>query len=547
MGAPFFREVRSLDEINSGFFDVLESLNQGITYFDADLNLVFGNKRCLELLELPERLGKEGTHLSEHFRFNAERGEYGEGDIETLVQDRIALTEKFEPHIFERTRPDGLILRIEGKKVERGGFVTTYTDVTELRAAQNKLEDINQHLDTLVEERTKTLNIVLDSTKNGISLVDRQLNLIVANKQCSEILDVPKEILVPGAHFSDIMRYNAARGEYGEGDVEELVQDRVELAMKFEAHSFIRERRDGIVVEVVGRPVENGFVTTYTDVSEYKKLEKELRQANEELESRVEERTRELVEEKNKAEEANRSKSDFLAHMSHELRTPLNSIIGFSDAANSEVFGPVGHEKYREYFSAINNSGSLLLSLINDILELARLESGKFELQETVFDPETTVIDVLYSLKNKAVEKSINLENDLHFDGIYLKADRRRFQQILLNLLTNALKFTEAGGTVCLESHVNENGSIDLIVSDTGIGMSKEEVSIAFEPFSQLEGNAHVAQEGTGLGLPIVNSLVSLHGGDLVFRSEKGKGTVVVITLPSNRRVRSHPDINKIQ
>ncbi len=526
-----------MNETSSGFFDVLESLNQGITYFDADLNLVFGNRRCLELLELPEKLGKKGTHLSEHFRFNAERGEYGEGDIETLVHDRIALAEKFQPHIFERTRPDGLILRIEGKKVERGGFVTTYTDVTELRTAQNKLEDINQNLDTLVEERTKTLNIVLDSTKNGISLVDRDLNLIVANKQCSEILDVPKEILVPGSHFSDIMRYNAARGEYGEGNVEELVQDRVKLAMQFEAHSFVRERHDGTVVEVVGRPVENGFVTTFTDISEHKKLEKELRHANEELESRVEERTRELVAEKNKAEEANRSKSDFLAHMSHELRTPLNSIIGFSDAANSEIFGPVGHEKYREYFNAINNSGSLLLSLINDILELARLESGKFVLQETVFDPESTVIDVLYSLKNKAEEKGINLESHLDFEEMYLKADRRRFQQILLNLLTNALKFTETGGTVCLESHVNKNGSVDLIVTDTGIGMSQEEVRIAFEPFSQLEGNAHVAQEGTGLGLPIVNSLVSLHSGDLVFRSEKGRGTVVVITFPPNRLV----------
>lgn len=536
-----------MSEISSDFYDVLESLNQGITYFDADLNLVFGNRRCVELLELPEELRKKGTHLSEYFRFNALRGEYGEGDIDILVQERMTLAEKFEPHVFERTRPDGLILRIEGKKVERGGFVTTYTDVTELRNAQNELENINQHLDTLVEERTQTLNIVLDSSKNGISLVDRDLNLIVANKQCSQILDVPKEILVAGAHFSDIMRYNAERGEYGDGDVEDLVQNRVELAMKFEAHSFIRERNDGTVVEVVGRPVENGFVTTFTDISEHKKLEKKLRRANDELESRVEERTRELVEEKNKAEKANRSKSDFLAHMSHELRTPLNSIIGFSDAANSEVFGPVGHEKYREYFNAINNSGSLLLSLINDILELARLESGKFALQETIFDPESTVIDVLYSLKNSAAEKGVNLEKQLDFEGMYLKADQRRFQQILLNLLTNALKFTDTGGTVCLESHINKNGSVDLIVSDTGIGMSQEEISIAFEPFTQLERDAHVAQEGTGLGLPIVNSLVSLHGGDLLFRSEKGRGTVVAVTFPPNRLVSSHTDTKKIQ
>ncbi|MBL4905957.1 MAG: PAS-domain containing protein [Sneathiella sp.] len=527
-----------LYETSDGFFDVLENLNQGVSYFDADLRLVFGNKRCIELLELPEKFGKPGTHLSEYFRYNAKRGEYGEGDIETLVRERLALAKKFEPHVFERTRPDGLILRIEGKKVANRGFVTTYTDVTELRSTQNALEDLNKHLDTLVEQRTETLNIVLDSTKNGISLVDRNLNLIVANQQCCEILGVPKQMLKPGVHFSDIMRYNAIRGEYGEGVVEELVQKRVDLAMKFEPHSFIRERLDGTVIEVVGRPVEHGFVTTFTDITEHKKLEKGLRKANEQLESRVVERTKELVAEKNKAEAASRSKSDFLAHMSHELRTPLNSIIGFSDAAISEVFGPVANTKYKEYFHAINSSGSLLLSLINDILELSRLESGKVKLQETIFDPTIPAHEVLYSLKNSAEEKGVRLKCNLNFSRAKLKADQRRIQQILINLLTNSLKFTEAGGTVELNIHINSNGEAELIVSDTGSGMTRDEIKTAFEPFSQIERNAHVSQEGTGLGLPIVKSLVSLHNGKLQFQSEKGKGTVVTISLPTERIIK---------
>lgn len=515
--------------------EVLEHLGKGVSYYNRDLRLIYCNQMFFELLDLPTYLGESGRHISDVFRYNAERGDYGEGDIEELVQYRVELSSKFEEHLFERTRPDGTVIRIEGHEVPGHGFVTTYENVTELAHTRSELENLNRELDQRVEDRTRILNIVLDSIKNGITLFDRDLNLILGNNQFCDLIDVPNHLIAEGTKFEDIMRYNAERGEYGDTDIEALIKERVGLAKQFDPHDFVRERPDGTSIEVVGKPIPDGFVTTYTDVTAYKKLEKELRLTNENLEHTVNDRTKELLAAKEHAEEASRSKTHFLAHMSHELRTPLNSIIGFSEAAKLETFGPVDNAKYKEYFETINTSGSLLLDLINDILQVAKMDAGKTELNETTFDPEVLVRQTIFSLQKRAETDEISLIYNVNLGDNQVFADSRKFQQILLNLLTNAIKFSSHRGKVHLELVKTQDSRLKILISDTGNGMTDEEIHMALEPFSQIKRDSQVAKEGTGLGLPIVTGLVTEHGGEMAIKSTPGVGTTVTILFPEYR------------
>ena len=546
--------------------EVIEHISQALSHFDSDLNLVVCNRRFLELLDFPEEMGRPGTPLAAFFRYNAERGEYGEdGDIETMVAERLALARRFEPHSFERERPDGMVLRIQGAPVATGGFVTTYTDITELRRSQQALAQANERLDERVRERTEalarreselsmktaTLETILESINSGITLFDNDLRLVVANRRFFDLLDLPLDLAAPGTPFEAFMRFNAERGEYGPGDVEELTRQRVEAAKRFEPHRFTRERPDGSIIEVLGRPVSDGFVTTYTDVTEQKQAEALLRAANEELEARVSERTAELHRQlreteraeaemraaKERAERANRAKTEFLAQMSHELRTPLNSIIGFSEVCRNELFGPIGHDKYAEYIEAVNRSGSHLLSLINDILEMARLESGKVALEEETIDLAETVADTVMLLSERAASAGVTLENATGEAPVPIRGDGRRVRQMILNLLANALKFTEHGGTVTVSARRDQaRGEQCLTVRDTGVGMDPADVSYAIEPFTQVSGGSVLqAQEGTGLGLPIVNTLIRQHGGRLEIETAPGEGLTARLVFPPSR------------
>jgi len=545
--------------------DALENLGQGVSYFDGDLILVYCNTHYLRLLGFPEELGKPGTPAEAYFRYNAERGEYGAGDVDTLVAERIALAKKFEAHQFERTRPDGQVLRIQGYPVENGGFVTTYQDITELRRSQTALEQANELLDERVKDRTRalaereqelerktaTLERILESVEQGITLIDRNLNLVVANKRFGELLDFPLEELEPGKPFFDFMLYNAKRGEYGDGDPIELAQQRVDLARQFKAHRFKRERPDGTVLEVVGYPVPEGFVTTYTDITEQKRTEDLLRASKLELERRVEDRTAELQRQlqeteraqeemsaaKDRAEQANKAKSDFLAQMSHELRTPLNSIIGFSDIIRSEVFGPIANQRYKEYVEGVHFSGVHLLSLINDILELARLEAGKVALVEDVVELSSHVDEVLLQLRERAKADGVDLKNGIASKAIRVKGDSRRIYQMLLNLLSNAIKFTPEGGEVSVVAENLQDGRLALCVKDDGVGMRPEDIEHALEPFTQVGGSVMNAQEGSGLGLSIVKGLIEQHGGTIEIDSKTGAGTTVRLIFPAERCV----------
>lgn len=255
-----------------------------------------------------------------------------------------------------------------------------------------------------------------------------------------------------------------------------------------------------------------GFAKVTRDLTEKREQDNALRQAKE------------------LAEEANKAKSDFLANMSHELRTPLNAIIGFSEVLQSELFGALGAARYKEYADHINSSGTHLLGLINDILDLSKLDAGKVVLELEDADLAGLAAETIHLLDNQAMKAAVtvSLEGE---ESLRLRFDVRRVRQILLNLLSNALKFTPEGGHVTV-AVAEQEGKAVLMVCDNGIGMDADAVPRALSRFGQIESGLSRKYQGTGLGLPLVKQLAEMHGGSLALESTPGIGTKVTIRLP---------------
>jgi len=236
------------------------------------------------------------------------------------------------------------------------------------------------------------------------------------------------------------------------------------------------------------------------------------------------------------AESANRAKTEFLANMSHELRTPLNAIIGFSDVIQNEIMGRIEENpKYIDYARDIREAGGHLLNVINDILDIAKIEAGQLDLREDAFDSGRALDACISMLANRAEEAGVHLIREGGESQASIWGDEKKFKQIVLNLLSNAIKFTPKGGNVTLSIGIEGEGGFELRVSDTGIGIAKEDLEKALAPFSQVDNVQQRNYEGTGLGLPISRALAELHGGSLEIESEPGLGTTVTVRLPSER------------
>ncbi|MDA1325121.1 MAG: ATP-binding protein [Proteobacteria bacterium] len=271
------------------------------------------------------------------------------------------------------------------------------------------------------------------------------------------------------------------------------------------------------------------------DISRREEDAKALREAHAKLEAAFQIRTEEFRMARDIAVDANNAKTVFLANISHELRTPLNAIIGFSDVMGTEIFGPVGCKQYQDYVGNIHDAGLLLLSLINDLLHMAKIDAGKEELSEQQVNIAETVNSALNMLSDPAIKSNISISHDVEAGIPLMWADQRKLHQVLTNLLSNAVKFTEQGGRVSLKVWWRSDSGFVFQVADTGIGIARGDIPKALSQFGQVDSALNRKFDGSGLGLPLAKTFVELHGGSLDLQSEPGVGTTVTVRFPASR------------
>lgn len=489
------------------FRDVAETAGDWIWETDAQFRITFLSERLEEVIGVSREafLGKSRLEISGADKDDPKWAAH-------LADLRAQRPFRDFEYVFPA--PDGRALHflISGRPVYDAngvfiGYRGTGRDVTREVEAHRR-----------IAEQHKVLQATLDNMNQGISVTDGGLCLIAYNKRFLKLLDFPEDRFELGDHFEKFVRYNAERGEYGEGDPEDLVQERLNLARRFEPHSFTRRRPDGKVILIEGAPMPGGgFVTVYTDITEQENTKLELSTA--------------LAT----AEQADRAKSQFLANMSHELRTPLNAIIGFSDLMREEMLGPLGTPAYREYLEDISASGAHLLSLIGDILDLSRIEAGHVDLEEEEVDLAGVIGDALRLLAQEAKAAEVDLETTVPEGLVSVLGDRKRLRQIVVNLAGNAIKFSPNAGKVTLRARNLPSGDLQFEVVDRGPGIAEADIPTILEPFRQVEATIASNHNGTGLGLPLVKRLAELHGGELIIQSEVGKGTCAAVRFPASR------------
>lgn len=613
-------------------------LSQAFSVVDRDLNLVIWNPQFAKLLGFPDELLYEGAPLASFFRHNAERGEYGDGDLDALVDERLELAKQHKAHRFQRVTKDGIVLDVVGNPLPSGGFVTTYTDVTERVNLEKELS--RAKADSELASRishTGFWRVQLDpqvlfwspevyriyglpagqpvTLEQAIGAYHPEDKPIV-EKLVSEAIgeskpfefelriirpdgdvrygntrgfceideagkttaifgtfqDVTSRVIAEQAHkesdrryqqlyeTSPVMLWTSSKDYRLEAindrfarklgyEKDELLNTNVLMLATESTRKLIQEvlrarllkdgsyenqlagfvHRDGSVVEVEmtayleSEPGSDEFrvLASAVDVSSRFEAERRLRRALEE------------------AELANRTKSQFLANISHELRTPLNSIIGFSQFMSQELLGPLGNPQYLEYSQDILYSGEHLLNLINDILDITKIEAGETQIDEERVVVADLIESCLRMVRQRARAKGLILRIEGGGEKApVILADERLFKQILLNLLTNAIKFTSEG-EITVRTGVEENSPF-IEVSDTGIGISQADQEAVLLPFVQIADAMTRNHEGSGLGLPLSKSLAELHGGHLTLTSVVGEGTVVRINLPGTRLLSKH-------
>ncbi len=390
------------------------------------------------------------------------------------------------------------------------------------------------------EEADLRLRTAIESISESFVLWDSADRLVMCNTRFQEHMGLSGENVLPGTRretIEDMMKAYAFERK---------------LASPHGRHggsTFERQLADGRWLQVNElRTRDGGVVSVGSDITQMKLHQDKLVDSERRLMATIhdlslarraeEERARELVElnrrymrETERAEAANRAKSEFLANMSHELRTPLNAIIGFSELMQSGLFGKLGSERYEEYVGDIHASGTYLLGVINDILDMSKIEAGQFSLQREHIDLKELVSEAVRVISVQAESKSITLETEITQSARIL-ADRRAIKQIALNLLSNAVKFTGQGGHIMVRAK-RASGALVLTIEDNGCGIPREALKKLGRPFEQVQNQFSKNHTGSGLGLAISRSLTEMHGGALKIRSREGKGTIVSVRIPA--------------
>jgi two-component system cell cycle sensor histidine kinase PleC len=386
-------------------------------------------------------------------------------------------------------------------------MVGATTDITEQRRHQVRIQHLNDRLEQ-----------ILRSVAEGIFGIDTGGRITFANTAMERLSGRPRSELI-GRSAAELVLH------CGNGPDESTIGEGLIWAAchKSEAQTVrndLLRRPDGttLPVDYTAAPLMTGDIVTGAVVV--------VRDATERLKFEVG-----LEQARIAAEETSRAKSAFLAIMSHELRTPLNTILGFSEIIRDAAFGPAA-ERYREYAGDIFNSGAHLLDLINDILDLSKIEAGRMEIEPQWQELRFTLASVVRLIREKATRQTVDITIALDPDLPLLYADERAFKQIMLNVLSNALKFTPSGGRITIHAAARPDGGIALSVSDTGPGIAPERLDRLFIPFEQIDNRYNREAAGTGLGLSLTKGLVDIHGGSLVIESTLGTGTVVTVILP---------------
>jgi two-component system cell cycle sensor histidine kinase PleC len=388
-------------------------------------------------------------------------------------------------------------------------------DVTDERFAQARAE--------AAEDR---LRDAIESVSEAFVLWDRAGRLLMCNRAYADVFSLDPRLLKIGARREGVERFAqlAISQSYPTPDGGKDMRE--------------AELRNGRWIQISERMTsEGGMVITAADITAVKQKEEALKRAVDSLErsqDQLAELARNYEMEKIRAEGANKAKSEFLANMSHELRTPLNAINGFSEIMTAELFGPLGDRRYKEYVRDILGSGQHLLSVINDILDMSKIEAGKMTLRFELLDLSDVAEDAVRLVRGRADTSGLRLAVDMQ--GLpEVEADFRALKQVLLNLLSNAVKFTPRGGAIRVFARAGRDAQgverVQVSVQDTGIGISREDLERLASPFEQVESQHAKTQQGTGLGLALSKALVGMHGGTLDIQSEPGKGTTVTFTL----------------
>ncbi|MDP3702347.1 MAG: PAS-domain containing protein [Hylemonella sp.] len=482
----------ALEQRNELMSAIMENIPGGLSAFDADLNLLVRNTQFSGLLELPESLlSQTPTTFESIIRFNAERGDYGPGDVDQTVAAIVERARNPTPHVLERTRPNGMVLEVRGLPLPGGGFVTTYTDITQ----RKNIEKEARRADEMLRQAINTLD-------EAFVIYDDQDRLLICNQRYKDTYPIAAALMEPGNTFEHIIRYGAERGEYALaiGRVDEWVAERMRQHRSGDT-DVVQELGDGRYLRIVERKTAEGYTVGFRiDITA-------------------------LMRARMAAEEASKSKSQFLANMSHEIRTPMNAILGMLHLLHNTELST----RQLDYVNKTEGAAKSLLALLNDILDFSKVEAGKMTLETAPFRIDHLMRDLSVILSSNTGSKNVEVLFDVDRSlPASLLGDSLRLKQVLINLGGNAVKFTEKGMVVLRIAVLEVQAShvtLEFSVRDTGIGIAPENLQRIFEGFLQAEASTTRRFGGTGLGLVISARLVGLMGGQLKVESEVGKGS----------------------